>query len=406
MLTEKVIRDAVPTGKSFTVWDTKLKGLGLQVTRGGKKNFVLRYKAGDRWRQAIIARCAEISLNAARGRAAEELVRIRAGGKGPLERRREAREAPTVAEGLSRFFNQHCPARIEMGLMRPKTARDYRYQADKYILPALGDRRVNDVSREDIERLLRPLAGALRNRVRALVSKAFRLFEDWGWRPQNTNPCRGVERAREEARDRVLSPAELQGLDEALTEAAQRHPGPVAAIRFAAVTGLRINEVLGIRWDHVDAERRRVTLPETKTGPMDHDLPSAAAEILEGLPRITDWAFTTGRAHLGYSHTRRVFAQAATAAGLSDVRLHDLRRTVMTQAVAVGVDSYILRDLLGHKTAVMADRYVRRSDGPLREARELVAAAIAAMMGGGELEPASPRDANAVDAPLGPAPGE
>ena len=65
MLTEKIIRDAEPTGKAFTVWDARLKGLGLQVTQGGKKNFVLRYKAGNHWRQAIIARCAEMSLQAA-----------------------------------------------------------------------------------------------------------------------------------------------------------------------------------------------------------------------------------------------------------------------------------------------------------------------------------------------------
>lgn len=406
MLTEKIIRDAVPTGKSFTVWDTKLKGLGLQVTRGGTKNYVLRYKAGDRWRQAIIARCAEISLKSARHRAAAELVEVRAGEKGPLERRREAREAPTVAEGLSRFFDQHCPARIEIGRMRPKTARDYRCQADKYVLPALGDRKVNDVNREDIESLLRPLAGALRNRVRALVSKAFGLFEDWGWRPQDTNPCRGVDRAREEPRDRVLSSAELQGLARALDAVVERHPGPVAAIRVTAVTGLRINEVLGIRWDQLDLEGGCVTLPLTKTGPRRHDLPTVAVEVIRRQPRINDWVFTTGRGALGYSHTRKVFAEAAAAAGLSDVRLHDLRRTVMTEAAKVGVNAHVLRDLLGHKTAAMADRYIKLLGRPVRDARERVGAEIAAMMMGAEPEQALSRDASEADTPIRPTAGD
>ena len=380
VLTERIIRDAQPTGKAFTVWDSKIKGLGLQVTQGGTKSYVLRYKAAGRWRQAIIARCAEISLRDARLRAAAELVEVRAGGKGPLERRSEVREAPTVAEGFARFLDRHCPARIEIGRMTPRTLREYRQQAERHILPALGGHRIIDVQRDQIERLAGRLAGVTRNRVLALASSAFNLFEAWGWRPQNSNPCRGVERAREEARDRVLSPAELQALSSALADAAHRHPGPTAAIRFAAVTGLRISEVLGIRWDHLDLERGRVTLPRTKTGRRQHDLPAAALDVIDRQPRFNDWLFTTGRGALTYSHTRKVFAQAAAEAGLSDARLHDLRRTVMTHAAMAGVGPHVLRDLLGHKTAAMADRYIRAVGSPVREARERVGGAIAEMM--------------------------
>ena len=54
----------------------------------------------------------------------------------------------------------------------------------------------------------------------------------------------------------------------------------------------------------------------------------------------------------------------------------------MTSAAAAGVGSHILRDLLGHKTTAMADRYVRAVGNPVREAREQVGAAMAAMMAG------------------------
>ena len=266
--------------------------------------------------------------------------------------------------------------------MRATTARDYRYQANKHILPAIGDRQVADVHREHVERMLRPLSNVPRNRVLALCSKVFNVFEAWGWRPQHTNPCRGIERAREEARDRVLSTSELAALADALNAAEGRHPAPTAAIRFAAITGLRIREVLNIRWHDVAFEGGRVTLPETKTGRRVHDLPSAALAILADLPRINEWAFTTGRGRLGYSHTRKVFADIAKAAGLSDVRLHDLRRTVMTQAATAGVGTHVLRDLLGHKTAAMADRYIRAVGNPVREAREQVGAMIAAAISG------------------------
>ena len=93
------------------------------------------------------------------------------------------------------------------------------------------------------------------------------------------------------------------------------------------------------------------------------------------------WAFTTGRdAAVTYRTVRRVFTEAAGAAGLVDVRLHDLRRTVMTRAAMTGVGTHVLRDLLGHTTTAMADRYIRAVGNPVRDAPEQVGAAMAAMM--------------------------
>ena len=83
-----------------------------------------------------------------------------------------------------------------------------------------------------------------------------------------------------------------------------------------------------------------------------------------------------------YRYVRTVFAEAAKVAGITDVRLHDLRRTVMTSAAAAGIGTHVLRDLLGHKSTAMADRYIRHVGNPVRDAREQVGAAMAAMMAG------------------------
>ena len=393
MLTERVIRDARPTGKAYTVWDSQVAGLGLQVTQAGKRNFVIRYKdATGRKRQAILCRASEASLKEVRHLAGAELVRIRGGGTDPLERRREAMEAPTVNEGLDWFFDEFVPERMATGRMTQATAAKYRNQADNYLRPALGKRRVADVTRRDIEHMAKRAAHSptLRNRVLAFASRLFNLFETWEWRPQHTNPVRGVDRAREEARDRILSASEVAALSDALNATESIHPGSIAAIRFAAVTGLRIGEILSVEWRHVDFESGRLLLPKTKTGRRNHDLPSAALAILTDLPRINAWPFTTGRdAPVTYRTARLHFARIAAAAGLEDVRLHDLRRTVMTTAAAAGVGTHVLRDLLGHKTTVMADRYIRHVGNPVRDAREQVGAAMAAMMAGkgGEVVP-------------------
>ena len=390
MLTEKRIRDAKPGPKPRVIWDDTVTGLGVRVFPSGVKAYVLSYRVGGRKRLATLAKGGELSLRAARERAAAELVKIRDGEADPLQRRRDGREAPTVAEFVEQFFSIEAPARIKRGRMKAGTVEVYRYQADKHILPAIGKLRLADVRRADIERMVARLPGPSRNRVLALASRLFTLTETWELRDPGSNPTRKVERAREEARDRTLSESELAALAAALREAEPRSPANVAALRFAAVTGLRIGEVLAIRWEHVDFESGRLLLPETKTGRRWHDLPSPALAILAALPRMGNWTFTNnGTAPATYKRVRETFARVAAVAGLEDVRVHDLRRTVMTRAALAGVGAHVLRDLLGHKTTAMADRYVRALSNPVREAREQIGADIAAIMegNGGEVVP-------------------
>ena len=392
MLTERIIRDASPNKKTYIIWDKTVKGLGLRVTAAGAKSYVLDYYVGSRRRRATLARASEISLKAARERAGPELAAIRAGGTDLLERKDAIRRAPTVNDALDKFFNEWAPDRIATGRLARSTLNAYRNQANNHLRPALGKRLVKDITRADIEAMTKRFTGVptLRNRVLALTSRLFNLFEVWEMRPQYTNPVRGVDRTRLEPRDRTLAPSELATLAGALKDAEERNPAAVTAIRVAAVTGLRISEILSIRWADVDFETGRLTLPKTKTGRRLHDLPAVALAIMSALPRINAWVFTIGRdAPVMYRTVRIYFAHVAKQAGLEDVRLHDLRRTVMTNAAAAGVGAHVLRDLLGHKTTAMADRYVRAVGNPVREAREQVGAAMAAMMEGktGEVVP-------------------
>ncbi len=380
-LTERRIREAKPRPKTWILWDVQVRGLGVRITPAGVKSYILNFRVGGRERRATLARASELSLKAARERAGQELAAIRAGEADPLERRRNAKAAQTVADLIRKFLTTEGPARIQRGRMTQRTLSEYRRQCERYILPAIGKMNVEAVGRGHIERMVAALAPVTRNRVLALASRLFSLAEVWELR--TSNPVRGIERAREEARDRVLSPAELAKLAAVLNDFEDRYPASVAAIRTAALTGLRIGEVLAIRWEHVDFETGRLTLPETKTGRRQHDLPTAALEILSAFPRINAWAFTTGSdAPVTYRTVRKHFADAAKEAGIDDVRIHDLRRTVMTNAAMAGVGTHVLRDLLGHKTAMMADRYIRAVGSPVRDAREQVGTAMATMMAG------------------------
>ena len=382
MLTERIVRDAKSLTHPHIIWDVRVKGFGLKVSPKGKKTYVIDYRTDGRQRRATIGRPSEISLAAVRRRAAAELDAIRNGGTGPLERRRNRQEAPSVKDGLDRYFAEHVPLRVANGRMTAKTVTNYRSWSWR-VYRCLGRYKVADIERRHIEAMVKGLPNVTRNRVLSFTRSAFNTFERWGLRPQNTNPVAHVERSTETARDRVLTSVELAALATALTKAENKHAAAVAAIRFAAVTGLRIGEILGIEWRHVDLESGRLVIANSKTGRRIHHLAAPARDIVVRLPRINAWCFTSGRdAALTYRHVSVVFRMVAHVADLSDVRVHDLRRTVMTRAAASGVTAHVLKDLLGHATMEAATRYVRQIGAPVREARERVAAEIASAMAG------------------------
>ena len=214
MLTEKVIRDAKPRAQTFILWDGKVKGLGLRIARGGTKAFVLNYQAGSRVRRATLARASEISLKDVRALAGRELVAIRNDDHDPLARRATAANAATVDEAVKRFFDEFVPMRMKCGRMSVRTAADYRSQSTR-IEKAIGKSRVCDVTRGDIERMVKPLKPVARNRLLALTSRLFNLFEYWEFRPQHTNPARGIERAREHSATVCLHPPNWRPVESA-----------------------------------------------------------------------------------------------------------------------------------------------------------------------------------------------
>ena len=130
---------------------------------------------------------------------------------------------------------------------------------DQHVLPAIGKRKVTEVTRADVLRLHHSLRATPyeANRTLALISKMMNLAEAWGLRTDGTNPCRHVKRYEEKKRERFLSAVELARLGEALSEAERTQAvsgSVIAAIRLLLMTGCRLNEILTLKWDHVDME--------------------------------------------------------------------------------------------------------------------------------------------------------
>ena len=358
-LTEARIRAFKPEGTNRIYWDAgegAVKGFGVVVTMAGAKAYVLRYRVGGRQRQATLAQYAAISLKQARVEAGTQLLAIRSEGDDPLQRRQDAAAAPTVAFGLDKFFAEFGPARVADGLMVENTLAQYKTQARRYLYPELGNMKIEAVERADVRKMLSKVKGQVqRNRVHALTSRIFTYFDqEEEWRTSG-NPASRIARAREHPRLRVLSADELAAMSVFIDDLPKVH---AVLLRFLILTGWRCGEALGLQWDQLDFAAGTATLPRTKTGPAVKTIPTLALELLTSLPETNARVFTPA----SYITLRRRLLDVCGKAGIKDVRLHDLRRTLATQLGAAGESAFVVRDVLGHKTLTMAARYVQASD--------------------------------------------
>jgi integrase len=209
----------------------------------------------------------------------------------------------------------------------------------------------------------------------------FNMAERWGLRPDDSNPCRHVDKFAQRRRERFLSADELARLGDALA-AHDRSPYVVAAVKLLVFTGARLGEVLGLRWDWIDFERGEARLPDSKTGAKTLHLPSPALAVLAELPRVHGNPHVIVGAKEGAPlvNLEKPWRSIRKAAGLDDVRLHDLRHAFASVSASSGMGLPIIGRLLGHTQAATTNRYAHLQSDPLKAAAASIAGRIAAAM--------------------------
>jgi integrase len=377
--------EALTPGPDVTesvLWDSELRSFGVRVQREGVRSYVLQYRAGDQrgapLRKLTIGRHGSPWTPETARREARRLLGAIADGADPAAARAERREAPTMADLAQRFLSEHAEAK-----RKPSTAAEYRRLIDKVILPALGARRVADVTRAEIAKLHHGLRDVpyQANRVLAVLSKMFNLAERWGLRPDGSNPCRHVEKFGERKRERMLSASELSRLGEALA-AHDRSPFVVGAVKLLIFTGARLGEILGLRWDWIDHDRGEARLPDSKSGAKTLHLPPPALAVLAALPRIegNPYVIVGHRAGAPLVNLEKPWRAIRATAGLDDVRLHDLRHAFASIAASSGLGLPIIGKILGHTQPATTARYAHLASDPVKAAVAAVAKKIASAM--------------------------
>ena len=380
-ITKRAVDAVQPNGADQFLWDSDLKGFGLKVTAGGNKVYILQYRKGGRGaptRRVTIGRHGALTPDQARKEAAR-LSGAVAHGADPAAARSAEKAAPTVTALTERFLAEHVATKT-----KPRTAAEYRRLVANIVVPTIGRKRVRDVTRADISRLHHERRDTPydANRALAVLSKMFTLAEKWGERADGSNPCRHVERYAERRRERMLSADEFGRLADAL-KASGRSPYILAAIKLLIFTGARLSEILDLRWEWVDFERGEARLPDS-TGAKTLHLPAPALAVLAELPRLegNPYVIVGNVAGARLVNLEKPWRAIRKAAGLHDVRLHDLRHAFASVAASSGMGLPIIGKMLGHVHAATTHRYAHLASDPVKAAAATVANKIADAMQG------------------------
>lgn len=371
-----------PTKGNRVTYDDKISGFGVRVTSAGKKAFVLNYRFKGRERRITIGAYPEWTVLAARKRAEEYRLQI-TNGIDPLEVRQKEYAAPTMRDVFARYDAEYLPKLAE------RSAADVRSMFKTFILPKIGAKKVEDVTFDDCSAIHRSISidrPTRANRVHEALRRSLNLAITWGW--IDKNPAARVERNSEHKRTRYLSQDEIGRLLEALDSHPQRTS--CEAIMFMLLTGCRRGEALGARWDQFDPSLRIWTKPAATTKQRrEHRVPvstrvtdmlKARRDALSAAPvddpmQASPFVFATdqGRALVD---VKRTWAAVTKTAGVSDVRMHDLRHTFASLLVSQGQSLPVIGAMLGHTQTQTTARYAHLFDDSLMNAAELVGAAV------------------------------
>ena len=373
-LTDAGIARLRPGEREYTVWDSRVDGLGVRVRPSGGKSYVLLRKTGPLLRR--------VSLGSTMLRSIAEIRRKfeqpGANGK-PVGQVMPRRSVPVLRDFVAGPWTE-----AHFNRFKPSTQKGVRFHIERRILPAFGSKRLDRISpaavRRWFDRQSRTAPGNANQglgHLRQIMNFAIACGH------VKSNPTSGIRRNRGNKLSRFLSREEIVRLhaildDHALTGARRQQ---VDIIRLLLLTGCRRGEILNLRWCEIDGDT--LALGDSKTGPRRVPLNAPARRVLERQPKnASAFVFPSPRDPSGpRKGDLGLWYRVRREAGIEDCRLHDLRHTLASQAVMNGVPVPVVSRLLGHSRVSMTLRYAHLGDREVEAAAERVGQYIASKLG-------------------------
>ena len=378
-LTDAGIARLRPQEREFTVWDSRVAGLGVRVRPSGGKSYVLIRTIEGRTRRVSLGPVASKGIEEVR----QECLAMKAGAAvaGPKE---PARKVPPFSDFVAGAWHEAHFMRC-----KPSTRRSFRRYLSSRLLPAFGATRLDRITGAQVERWFagysRTAPGGA-NKAIDLLRQILNFGIACGHLERN--PTRGIARNPRRAITRFLSRDEIRRLHQALDAASRRGPGQrreADMIRLLMLTGCRKGEIVNLRWSEVDSDT--LALTDSKTGPRKVHLNPQARAVLDRQPRGAGaYVFPSPRRpDRPCSDKVSLWLRVRREAGIEDVRLHDLRHNYASHAVMNGVPVPVVSRLLGHSSVRMTLRYVHLGDRDVRAAAERIGDAMSKLMAVGTI---------------------
>jgi integrase len=355
-----------------TIWDTDLRGFSARRQRSRAITYQLKMRVEGKIRWFTIGRHGQATpegLTWTPETARRQAIKIM--GNPSI-----AEKPGATAKPVRPLFGDVADEFLQLhgAKLKPRTLEEQSRIVRLYLKPAFGHQEIIQITRRDVETAhaswkAKPRAA---NHALAVLSTMMNWAEEHRYRPQDTNPCRRIVHYPQRNRERFLQPDELARLGEALNQADKdglAMPPAISAIRLLIYTGARLSEILTLRWSYVDFARRALLLPDSKTGQKTIPLNDPAIAELHGIPHLANNPFViVGHIHGTHMvNLQKPWRRIRGMAGLDDVRIHDLRHTFASIAVAAGGSLPIIGRALGHSQPSTTQRYAHLTDDPVRQ---------------------------------------
>lgn len=364
-------------GKEFFWWDTELPGFGLRVFAGGSRSWFVQFRQRRKQMRITLGRPPEVRAEEARTLARAQLAKVMLDGLPVAQKaRRDSPGAALFRDFALRFWADYSRH------WKPSTRKGNRARIFKDLSDIFGHLRVDAIRKADVLRWRDSWAdrtGAF-NRTIPIMSVMMGYAEQLGMRPRGSNPCRGTPRYKRKLVDRFLSAREFNRLAGTLREFEEGNSIAVQAIRLLIYTGARHGEVVGLRWEWVQPPR--LMLPDSKTGAKIVYLNRQAQAVLDAMPNKaeTGLVFPSVRGDKPIALSP-IWLEIRRHAALPDVRLHDLRHSFASIAIADGISLVVIGKLLGHALAETTERYAHLADEAIADAAKRISGSLARHLG-------------------------